>query len=214
MYKIYINERLLMLCNREEASALPASAGLLLAPYSGKIKTLFQYVDTLEKQSPRVTSIALFSDTPEQLWKDFSALYRCIEAAGGLVENEDGELLMIFRRGWWDLPKGKIDAGESAEAAAVREVAEETGVSGLKLHQLFDTTYHTYRDDKNRRCLKITYWYLLSTARQPLLPQAEEDIEQAVWVDRKELLVVPRRLYASLQDLLASYALRPGADMI
>jgi len=62
MYKIYVNERLLMLCSAEEASALQPSAGLLVAPYSGKIKTLFQYIDTLEKQSPRVTSIALFSD--------------------------------------------------------------------------------------------------------------------------------------------------------
>jgi len=210
MYKIYVNERLLMLCSAEEASALQPSAGLLVAPYSGKIKTLFQYIDTLEKQSPRVTSIALFSDTPEALWKDFTALYRCIEAAGGLVENEEGQLLMIFRRGWWDLPKGKIDAGESAEAAAVREVEEETGISGLQLHSLFDTTYHTYRDDKNRRCLKITYWYLLSAKRQPLLPQAEEDIEQAVWVDRRELAAEPRRLYASLRDLLAAYGLRPG----
>lgn len=210
MYKIYVNERLLMLCSAEEAAALQPAAGLLVTPYSGKIKTLFQYIDTLEKLSPRVTSIALFSDAPEQLWKDFTALYRCIEAAGGLVENEEGELLMIFRRGWWDLPKGKIDAGESAEAAAVREVAEETGIGGLKLHSLFDTTYHTYRDDKNRRCLKITYWFRLSTHRQPLLPQAEEDIEQAVWVGREELLAAPRRLYASLQDLLASYGLRPG----
>jgi 8-oxo-dGTP pyrophosphatase MutT (NUDIX family) len=210
MYKIYVNERLLMLCSAEEAAALQPAAGLLVTPYSGKTKTLFQYIDTLEKLSPRVTSIALFSDAPEQLWKDFTALYRCIEAAGGLVENEEGELLMIFRRGWWDLPKGKIDAGESAEAAAVREVAEETGIGGLKLHSLFDTTYHTYRDDKNRRCLKITYWFRLSTHRQPLLPQAEEDIEQAVWVGREELLAAPRRLYASLQDLLASYGLRPG----
>ncbi len=210
MYKIYVNERLLMLCSAEEAAALQPAVGLLVTPYSGKTKTLFQYIDTLEKLSPRVTSIALFSDAPEQLWKDFTALYRCIEAAGGLVENEEGELLMIFRRGWWDLPKGKIDAGESAEAAAVREVAEETGIGGLKLHSLFDTTYHTYRDDKNRRCLKITYWFRLSTHRQPLLPQAEEDIEQAVWVGREELLAAPRRLYASLQDLLASYGLRPG----
>lgn len=211
MYKIYVNERLLMLCSAEEASALQASAGLLIAPYSGKIKTLFQYIDTLEKQSPRVTSIALFSDELGQLWKDFTDLYRCIEAAGGLVENENGELLMIFRRGWWDLPKGKIDAGETAEAAAVREVAEETGIGGLQLHRLFDTTYHTYRDEKNRRCLKITYWFLLSTHRQPLLPQAEEDIEQAVWVSKAELIAAPRRLYASLQDLLAAYGLQAGS---
>ncbi len=50
----------------------------------------------------------------------FSKGMTSVEAAGGLVLNEKGEVLMIFRRGSWDLPKGKIDPNESVETAAIR----------------------------------------------------------------------------------------------
>ena len=56
-----------------------------------------------------------------------------IIAAGGLVTNKHNELLMIFRRAKWDLPKGKLDEGESIEACAVREVEEETGIKNISL---------------------------------------------------------------------------------
>ena len=56
-----------------------------------------------------------------------------IKAGGGLVKNEKGEVLFMFRKGKWDLPKGKLDPGETMDACAVREVMEETGVSGLSI---------------------------------------------------------------------------------
>ena len=69
-----------------------------------------------------------------------------IIAAGGLVLNEKNELLMIFRRNKWDLPKGKLDEGESIEACALREVKEETGLQKLKLEKFIDITFHDYAD--------------------------------------------------------------------
>ena len=58
--------------------------------------------------------------------------------------NELGEILVIFRRGSWDIAKGKLDPGETLKEAAVREVMEETGISGIKRKELIDITYHTY----------------------------------------------------------------------
>jgi 8-oxo-dGTP pyrophosphatase MutT (NUDIX family) len=85
-----------------------------------------------------------------------------IEAAGGLVLNERGNLLMIFRRGKWDLPKGKRDAGESIETCAVREVEEETGLAGVQLMKAVGQTNHSYLDPfTNLPTLKITYWFMM-----------------------------------------------------
>ena len=67
-------------------------------------------------------------------------------AAGGLVTNPNGEILWIFRRGFWDLPKGKLDEGETIQSCAVREVQEETGLINIQLHQMIGFTNHTYFD--------------------------------------------------------------------
>ncbi len=106
-----------------------------------------------------------------------------IIAAGGLVTNADGALLMIFRRGKWDLPKGKLDEGETIEACALREVAEETGVTCLVLGQLIGKTYHEYFDKwVNADVVKETWWYSMRVTGDPMLvPQTEEDIEVIEW---------------------------------
>lgn len=107
-----------------------------------------------------------------------------IIAAGGLVFNENNELLMIFRRGKWDLPKGKLDKGEAIEECAVREVEEETGVTPIDLNNLIDITTHEYYDKwENATVLKKTYWYkMYTTSNKELIPQAEEEIQKAEWV--------------------------------
>ncbi len=111
-----------------------------------------------------------------------------IIAAGGLVTNEKGELLMIFRRGKWDLPKGKLDKGESIEACAVREVMEETGISGITLGGLIDTGFHEYFDTwLQEEVIKETHWYAMTAHSQPLVPQTEEDITDIKWVAGPEL---------------------------
>ncbi len=107
---------------------------------------------------------------------------------------------MIFRRGFWDLPKGKIDEGESIAEAAIREVEEEAGISRITLGPFFYTTYHTYREKDQKRVLKVTDWYLMSAPEQALIPEAEEDIEKAEWVDLSEN--VPTPIYGNIADLL------------
>ncbi|BFG69585.1 hypothetical protein KACHI17_04660 [Sediminibacterium sp. KACHI17] len=114
---------------------------------------------------------------------------KIIKAAGGLVLNEKQEILMIFRRGKWDLPKGKLDEGETIETCAVREVMEETGLSDVTLGPLLTVTHHTYFDPWiKEEVIKETYWYQMqATVDQTLIPQTSEDIEVIEWVSSATL---------------------------
>lgn len=108
---------------------------------------------------------------------------RPVTAAGGYVVRYDAgavHLLLIFRRGVWDLPKGKQDAGESVEACAVREVREEVGIRALTLRRALGTTVHGYAERGAYR-VKTTYWFLMETPERHFSPQAEEAIEAVSW---------------------------------
>ena len=112
-----------------------------------------------------------------------------IKAGGGLVLNDAGELLMIYRRGKWDLPKGKLDEGETIEACAVREVMEETGLTDVERGKLIEISYHDYYDRfLKEEVIKETYWYLMKAkGEQVVSPQTEEDITDIRWVKGEEL---------------------------
>src|SRR5207342_2706122 len=106
---------------------------------------------------------------------------------GGVVFNEDDHVLMIFRRGKWDLPKGKRDDGEEIGACALREVSEETGLKNLQLNNKVCDTYHIYTQ-KNKNLLKHTTWFKMTgTKNDKLEPQKEENILEAKWVGNTEL---------------------------
>ena len=132
---------------------------------------------------------------------------KTIIAAGGLVTNEQGQLLMIFRRGHWDLPKGKLDEGESIEACAVREVQEETGVGNLQLGKLIGKTYHEYFDKwVNEDVIKETWWYEMKAfGKQQLTPQTEEDIEQIVWASNEEIPTYLNNSFPNIIDIIAKW---------
>lgn len=128
-----------------------------------------------------------------------------VVAAGGLVQNQKKEILMIFRRGKWDLPKGKLDEGESLETCAVREVEEETGLKNVQLLNYFHTTFHFY-EDKGRRSIKESHWYILNCEQtNELKPQTEEDITEAVWVPVAELPNYFEGAFPLISDLLQKY---------
>lgn len=112
-----------------------------------------------------------------------------IIAGGGLVLNPGGELLMIFRRGKWDLPKGKLDEGEDIKDCARREVMEETGLAEVETGELIGITTHDYYDTHlERDATKETHWFAMrAPAGQTLHPQTEEDITEIRWVSGAEL---------------------------
>ncbi len=202
MYKIYINETPLFLKDAADISEnTPQDELNLVARYAGKPKFLSSYIDMLEK-TRRFQSITLYSEDFAQLVQDFFSLYKIVEAAGGLVQNADGEVLFIYRRGFWDLPKGKIDKGETIPEAALREVEEETGVGNLELGPELMVGYHTYKEPDGRRVMKRTYWFLMKTDDRELTPQAEEGIEAAVWMTLPAFFGTERKVFLNILDLL------------
>jgi 8-oxo-dGTP pyrophosphatase MutT (NUDIX family) len=140
----------------------------------------------------------------EENWKDFCSKFIMVEAAGGLVFNKDGYILMIFRNGKWDLPKGKLEIGESVEECAIREVEEECGISGLIIENKIKDTYHTYNLNGSD-ILKKTYWFLMTTkSEQKLTPQTEEGITDVKWCSEKEVEDNLNNSYPNIIDVFNS----------
>lgn len=142
---------------------------------------------------------------------------RAVPAAGGYVVRQGAygvEVLLIFRRGAWDLPKGKLDPGEDLADCALREVGEEVGIEGeLTILRPLGPTVHTY-DEKGFCCVKTTHWYLMTTAATTFEPETREGIEQAAWVPWPE---ARRRVdYATLRRhmLVHEAAIREGATAL
>lgn len=203
MYKIYINDTPLFLIDKQEIVDFKGNERNLVAQYRGKKKILLNYADMLEN-STHYDSITLYADDYQELVADFWSHYKVLEAAGGVVYNQKNEVLLIFRLDSWDLPKGKIDDGETREEAAVREVQEETGLQTLELGDFLMTSYHTYKNRKGKRVLKPTYWYRMRTNETNLIPQLEENIEKAEWRQLADFLAKKPIIYRSICDILVA----------
>lgn len=132
---------------------------------------------------------------------------KIIKAGGGIVVNEQQAILMIFRRGSWDLPKGKLDEGETMEACAMREVEEETGVTQLTLHKLIGITHHRYFDPYlQEEVIKESHWYHMTVPGVPnLIPQVEEDITDIKWVPMQEVNTLLPNAYESISKIIGLF---------
>lgn len=130
-----------------------------------------------------------------------------IIAAGGIVMNPKQEILWIFRRGFWDLPKGKLDPGETIPQCALREVQEETGLTQIHLNELITITYHDYFDNYlNTQVTKETHWYKMSIQDlQNGIPQIEEDIEKMEWFSLDALEIPMQHTYENIKLVIAAY---------
>lgn len=145
------------------------------------------------------------SEDTEKVHGLFCSEFKEVNAAGGLVSDKEGRLLVIRRNGLWDLPKGHQEPGEDISATALREVSEETGVSGLALGKFLCTTEHCYLRDGIWH-LKHTWWFLMTAGENvELVPQAEEDITEAVWFSADGLEDVMKCTYASISEVLRKY---------
>ena len=144
----------------------------------------------------------IFHEDMAELTAAFISCFKCINAGGGVVVNERGEFLVIERNGVWDLPKGKMEKGEDFETTALREVEEETGLTGLELSGLLLSTFHTY-PHKGKMILKETRWFEMHQVGggKPVL-QAEEGITAYRWVKPGNTAFIRKNTYASILDVL------------
>ncbi len=199
MYKININEQLLILS--KEVYGQP-SDNILTIEYSGQSINLVKIIHLLENSTINYSYVNIYTYDLKRLWDDFIGICKIVSAAGGVVKSDTGRLLAIFRRGSWDLPKGKIESGETIEDAAVREVEEETGIKVLSIQDKITTTYHTYRNKSGKLVLKPSHWYQMTSIETPLIPQKEEDIERAIWIDAEELLNLEEPMYKTIEEVV------------
>ena len=153
-------------------------------------------------QDPSIHAGIFFHKDLEELKAAFFKKFTLIVAAGGFVLNEKDQVLMMFRRGKWDLPKGKLDKKETVEQGALRETEEETGLKNIRLISPLITTYHTYHEG-TRYVLKQSNWFRMKVSgEQNLIPQAEEQISKLEWVSQKDLTKYMENTFPSVNDVL------------
>jgi 8-oxo-dGTP pyrophosphatase MutT (NUDIX family) len=202
MYKIYINDtKIVLLPSKKISKSELEDKEHLVARYNGKVSHLLSFIDMCEK-TDRYKSVTLHSADIDKLILDFNGIFKIVEAAGGVVLNERNQILFIFRRGSWDLPKGKLESKETRRGAAKREVIEETGIENIQIGKKLLITRHIYRNKNERRCIKLTHWYLMFGKKQKLTPQKEEDIEITEWMTMEKFYSKNRSVYASIYCVL------------
>jgi 8-oxo-dGTP pyrophosphatase MutT (NUDIX family) len=172
MYKVFVNDIPIILSTEKKIGKQYTTIPLKQA----KFKKLIRKINNGE-----LLYVNLYHKDEEKLEKFLRKKLPVVEAGGGLVYNAKKEILFIRRNGKWDLPKGKLEKGESPQEGAIRETEEETGVQNLVIRKFIAQTYHVFkRNDKFK--LKITYWYEMYTDYTgDLVPEAKEGIKKARW---------------------------------
>jgi 8-oxo-dGTP pyrophosphatase MutT (NUDIX family) len=178
MYKVFVNEKKLLLSKQSE--------NLEKNVRYENFTTFEIALDLLENTS--VKELNVFGEDIDTIWEEFKNLFRIIEAAGGLVNNSNGEILFIKRLGKWDLPKGKMEKGESREESAIREIEEETGLKDVELLEFINTTYHIYVERNGDKILKCTHWFEMNfNGEDTSKPQIEEGITEVAWKNASQI---------------------------
>ncbi len=199
--KIFFNDRHIKL----DAMSF-ATVGYQRVEYYTDADKLREFVEMFVADETMPDTCILSEDLNE-LTKAFMSLFPIIHAAGGVIHDGDDEYLVIDRKGYSDLPKGKAEAGEGAVDTAMREVMEETGLVGMNVIDRIGETYHTYYVD-GKMVLKETVWFSMSVPGRPkLTPEADEGITNARWVSRKCMGEEANKTYNSLKDLFRSVSL-------
>jgi 8-oxo-dGTP pyrophosphatase MutT (NUDIX family) len=128
-----------------------------------------------------------------------------ILAAGGLVINQNNELLMIYKRSKWDLPKGHVDKNETFKTCALREIKEETGLTDISITRFIGITEHEYYDGLlNEDAIKEIHWFEMKANKdEPLHPQLEESIEWIRWVSKSDLGKYLHNSYSNIRDIIS-----------
>ncbi|MBS3807318.1 MAG: NUDIX domain-containing protein [Bacteroidales bacterium] len=198
MYKVFFDGRTVFFT--DEFEKYYQSHNGLFVRYLNEIQ--LAYVMELFRNVREIHNVFIIHPDLEQTFKAFRSFFREMEAAGGLVFDDRGRVLVIHRRGKWDLPKGKLEQGEDPETTAVREVEEECGITSPRPRQLLHVTFHSYNLE-GVMILKKTYWYHMDhPGDEKLVPQTHEDITEVRWMAPGDLGQVVDNTYGSIIEVL------------
>ncbi|WP_452601908.1 NUDIX hydrolase [Pontimicrobium sp. MEBiC06410] len=193
MHRIFVNDKPIILTTKVEKETNFKNFLLKDISIDTVIKTL---------SSKKIESVRLIHHNEKTLLKKFLKKLPNVVAGGGKVYNEAGAILFIYRNDKWDLPKGKIEKGETIEVTAIREVEEETGVKGLSITKPLETTYHLFKRNGKLK-IKITYWFEMKTNFSGnLWPQEAEGITKVEWLQGDEVTEALKNSYANIKILI------------
>ncbi|MEP5339868.1 MAG: NUDIX domain-containing protein [Algibacter sp.] len=193
MYKVFVNDKPMVLTTLTEKETY-------FKNYKLKNVTLAKVIRKLNTTS--LKEARLIHKNENKLLKKFLKKLPNVIAGGGKVYNEKGKILFIYRNDKWDLPKGKVEGQEDIETTAIREVEEETGVTGLEIVKPLETTYHIFKRN-GRYKIKITYWFEMKTAFSgKLYPQEDEGITKVKWLNEKKTKKALKNSYANIKSLI------------
>ncbi len=210
MYRIYFKNRCITVTPPE---GLPANEPNAIIYYTPDISSLPDLPLQFEN-TPSMENLYIVSEEEDKIFNILISKFIKICAGGGLVENPNGEFLMIYRQGMWDLPKGKQEIGEDIATSALREVNEECGVSSLQIASFICTTYHTYWL-ADKFILKDTKWYHMKYEGDgKTTPQLAESIEKAVWIKPQELSEYVNETYPSVQNVFLEYLTKKSGEIL
>lgn len=192
MYKVFVNESPLILTNKL-SETIKGNYFLL------NETSIIEAIDALAKEKLEIAYI--YHPNSEEILKKFTKKIPLVIAAGGVVTNKEGKVLFIYRNDKWDLPKGKLDKGETIPEAAIREVEEETGVKGLEIENFLKTTYHVFKRNNTYK-LKEVHWFAMRTSyKGKLTGQKEEGIEKVKWKGPKKIQEALQNSYTNIKIL-------------
>jgi len=155
------------------------------------------------KKLKKLKSLTLVAGKKKKLLAHLKDQFKIVQAAGGLVLKE-GKILMIYRLGVWDLPKGKLEKKEAVQAGALREVEEECSIQ-VEVVDKLPKTWHSYAY-KGKKILKKTSWFVMNCTDDSLIkPQAEEFIEEVRWMTPEEVTEVLPKAYTSIAFIMRHY---------
>jgi 8-oxo-dGTP pyrophosphatase MutT (NUDIX family) len=201
MYKVFFNDRKLILTDNFSRH-FQVNYGLFYK---------FRDIDDLKElialytQLTRIDTLYLFSHDLDALREEFRKCFIPVNAAGGLVRNDNGDFLLIYRRGRWDLPKGKLNKKETPGEAALREVEEECGIHDIQLIRPLISTYHTYSIEKGMVLKKTNWFEMRYSGKSSPVPQTEEDIKKVEWVSANRLGPYLNECYPAVRDVFMYY---------
>ncbi len=206
MYKVFINDVPIILSTQRNIGARYEAFPIKTVDFEKLIKDI---------ENEKIHFVNLYHKKEEKLLKHLKKKLKLITAAGGLVFNQKKEVLFIYRKGRWDLPKGKVEKKESLEESAMREVEEETGVKNLKITRFIDITYHILKRNGKYK-LKETYWFEMKTDYTgELVPQKEEGIKKVKWKNFDKTQIAIRNSYENIKLLFPSeYLVKHPIDRV
>jgi ADP-ribose pyrophosphatase YjhB (NUDIX family) len=192
MYKVFVKELPLILTNKLSETSNGKYFLLNGDAVQDAIENLFK---------KKLREAYIYHPNHEEILKKFCKTIPKEVAAGGVVTNKEGKVLFIYRNDKWDLPKGKLDKGESIEECALREVEEETGVKKLKIENFLKTTYHIFKRNGKYK-LKEVHWFAMKTSYDGKLSgQLSEGIEKVKWKGPKKIKKALENSYINIKSL-------------